>query len=212
MSELALVRGQAAVAAAARCSGARDGLLLTLVLYTLVRSSEALAGDALPLADSAPQADAAKAQAASAARLLTASPDTLRNYFVDPPFSATEFRPRPRAPSEVGANSGGFALDKSQLDGTTVAQEMEQFKSQGRVRLLTLWQTRAATLSLQSNKHGGPSLQLSSPWGMRGDSSHGLFDHLFAPSRGAGNSRTARPVSAPALAKPVDFAFPAAAK
>ena len=83
------------------------------------------------------------------------------------------------------------------LQDPSVWQQLAQYKSQNRVRLLTLWQTQGSTLSLQAGRHGGPSLQWSTPWVNREDASRGLLDRLFPrPSRSANRSTVARPASA----------------
>jgi hypothetical protein len=86
---------------------------------------------------------------------------------------------------------------------------MADYKSQGRVRLLTLWQMRGSSLSLQAGRHGAPSLQWSTPWVHREGTSRGLFDRLLAmPARAAGNtlrSSVARPTSVAAQPKLQDL-------
>jgi hypothetical protein len=95
------------------------------------------------------------------------------------------------------------------LRSTSVWQQMADFKSQDRVRLLTLWQTRGSSLSLQAGRRGAPSLQWSTPWVRREGKSQGLFDRLLAvPARAAANnlrSSTARPAGVPAQSKPLDL-------
>jgi hypothetical protein len=68
------------------------------------------------------------------------------------------------------------------LRDTSLAHELSQAKSQDRLRLLTLWQSQASSVSLQAGKHGSPSLQWSTPWMKRGTSSRGLFDRLLPAS------------------------------
>jgi hypothetical protein len=163
--------------AKARSGSTRDRILFTLLLYTLIRSSEALAGDQASIAD------AASGSPTSLFSLVRSDPDVKT-------FSTTEFRPRNHAQSNSEqASSREFGGEKPLFEGTTVWQRLAEFRSQDRVRLLTLWQTRASTLSLQAGKHGGPSLQWSSPWMMHDSASRGLLDHLFsAPFRSAPNS------------------------
>ncbi|HEY2676159.1 MAG TPA: hypothetical protein VGI65_04260 [Steroidobacteraceae bacterium] len=172
-----LVNG-AAMRTDARLGVTREGVLLTLVLVTLVRSGEALAGDAGN--EFNPPAASMLADPAFTARELAATAPVPVH-----PFSLTEFRPRPQAALESEADRGGLGMDEHLIGSSTVWQHLEQFRSEDRVRLLTLWQTRASTVSLQADKHGGPSLQWSSPWMLRGRSSNGLLDRLFnVPARG----------------------------
>jgi hypothetical protein len=184
----------------ARLGNSRDRMLLTLALYTLVRSGEALAGDTGT--ESTSQADEFNAHAAPAASMLTDPALNARQFvasapFPVHPFSPTEFRPRTQVPLESEAARGGLGMDEHLIGSTTVWQHLEQFRSEDRVRLLTLWQTRASSVSLQADKHGGPSLQWSSPWMLRGRSSNGLLDRLFnVPARGIA-SRIGAPTGAP---------------
>ncbi len=188
----------------------RERMLMTLVLYTLVRSGEAFAADAAAGADSAAQAtlDAPAAPFPAPSPALTPSlisdpAVAVKQISLAAPISATEFRPRSRAPFEAEAHRGGFVMDEPMLANSTVWQNLEQFRSADRVRLLTIWQTRASTVSLQADKHGGPSLQWSSPWMIRGRDSHGLLDRLFnVPARGAIASRGAPARSTTTLPPP----------
>lgn len=98
---------------------------------------------------------------------------------------------------------------------TSIAQEIAQFKSQDRVRLLTLWQSRASSLSLQAGKRGAPSLQWSTPWMHRDATSRGLFDRLLAvPPRSFGNSSRggARQAGTIGSLKPLDLGAPVNSK
>jgi hypothetical protein len=149
---------------AAHCGGVRDGVLLTLVLFTLLPCTRALAGE----------------QTLNAGR---ARPDfSMPVQPLGQSYSATEFRPRRLAPLAAESNATPrIGSDSPMFEGTTVWQRLADFKSQDRVRVLTLWETRGSTLSLQTRKHGGPSLQWSSP-SMRAGASGGLLDRLFAGS------------------------------
>jgi hypothetical protein len=216
MSDMGLVNGATSAQGEARCGNARDKILLTLMLFTLVRSAEALAGDAPAGGESVAKPEAPNAHAAQASPISRWSipPVLVQQFSAAAPFSATEFRPRPRPQVDAAVRSGGFVMDEDAPGGTTLWQQMDQFRSLDRVRLLTLWQTRVSTLSLQADKHGGPSLQWSSPWMNRDSASRGLFDHLFSlPTRsGTGTPRysTLRPATAP-VPKPVDLS-PATSK
>jgi hypothetical protein len=183
----------------ARFGVMRDRLLLTMVLYTLVRSGEALAGEAGTVAHAAPAASMLTDPALNARQFVAAAPFSVQQ------FSPTEFRPRRQAPLESEAGRGGLGMDEHLIGSTTVWQHLEQFRSQDRLRLLTLWQTRASTVSLQADKHGGPSLQWSSPWMLRGSSSSGLLDRLFnVPSRGIAARIGTTRAPAPSPLKPAE--------
>jgi hypothetical protein len=177
----------------ARSGSVRDRILFALILYALVRSGEALAGDQASMAGAASRSEAASSREP---RIFTTATSTSlfsleRSDTEAKTFSATEFRPRIHAQSNSDQSSspefGGS--EKPLFEGRTVWQRLSEYRSQDRVRLLTLWQTRASTLSLQAGKHGGPSLQWSSPWMMHDSASRGLLDHLFSvPFRSAPNN------------------------
>jgi hypothetical protein len=210
MSVIPLNGRPAALGEAHRGNG-RERILLALILYTVGRSAEALAGDQAS-AEAAVNhaADSHRAPISTASLLATPAFSTDRSVTEADSFSATDFRPRAHSVFEAdpakGASSGSLA---PMLQSTTIWQQMAQYKSQDRVRLLTLWQTRGSSLSLQAGKHGGPSLQWSSPWMAREGAAGGLFDHLFSPSmRASGNAWRTSPVRPPAAVpatKPADL-------
>lgn len=182
-----------------RCFSFRDGMLMALAICGAARGSEACAAEsapdfALPRSQLAapfvpaplfpapslhslfaPPAFAPSAFAPSLARTPAAlEPET---------FSATEFRPRKRGLLEVTAGGRESTLrDMPRVQDTSVARQMAEFKSQDRLRLLTLWQSHASSLSLQAGKRGSPSLQWSTPWMHRDSGSRGLFDRLLPAS------------------------------
>jgi hypothetical protein len=99
---------------------------------------------------------------------------------------------------------------------TSLAREIAEFKTQDRLRLLTLWQNRASSLSLQAGKHGAPSLQWSTPWMHRDVNSRGLFDRLLTVSPrsfGAASPRgAARQAPTVAPVRPLDLTLPGHSK
>ena len=222
MSEIAPVSG--ASARSAGYSSIRDGIVLTVVLYALVRASQAVAGDHASTADVrlAPDHAQARQPLPSAARLSTPVLSTDRSFTDADGFSATEFRPRRHdsAAAELSA-SESFANNTPMLQGTSVWQRMAEYKSQDRVRVLTLWETRGSTFSLQAGKRGGPSLQWSSRRMNRDGATRGLLDRLVAAAlRETGNrdsgisSRPSpvRSIAATAAIKPLNLSPAAAAQ
>jgi hypothetical protein len=128
-------------------------------------------------------------------------------------FSPTEFRPRrPGVLENAAARSEVPVIDAPMLRDSSIARELSEAKSQDRVRLLTLWQSRASSLSLQAGKGGAPSLQWSTPWMHRDAASRGLFDRLLptAPPSFGGPVRNGglRPAGAILPAKPLDLFAP----
>jgi hypothetical protein len=201
---------------ALRCGTIYDGAVVALLLYTLLRSSEALAGDGSPISDAAFKLDAAAAPPAISFTSVTTLPRlSVEQLLAVPSFSATEFRPRPRSSMESDpAKTAGLSMD-APLHGDSLSQQMREYRSEDRLRLLTLFEKRGSTLSLQAGKRGGPSLQWSSPWVSREGASHGLFDRwLSAPARSNTPAHTGpvRPASVTATLRSLDLGPPAAAK
>jgi len=176
---------------AARCNGIREKMLVGLVLFTLARTGEALAGDQASIAHATPDPDFGNLrQPSSRARALITAPE----FFEAPAtadsqkFSATDFRPRKPTifNRDPVANSFG---DAPMLRGTTVWQRMSEYKSHDRVRVLTLWESSASTVSLQAGKRGDPSVQWTSRVMSRGESTRGLLDRVFAVSLARAGNR-----------------------
>jgi hypothetical protein len=210
MSEFARINAVIAGSAARRCNIIRENVLLTLVLCSVVRATQALAGDQPSSADSPHGPYAANSRdTRNVSASMFSAPFVSAKPLIDDGFSATEFRPRMHSvASSDSARSGASIIDTPMLRSTSVWQHMADYKSQDRVRLLTLWQMRGSSLSLQAGRHGAPSLQWSTPWVHREGTSRGLFDRLLAmPARAAGNSLrsgVARPTGVAAQSKPQD--------
>jgi hypothetical protein len=182
---------------AAPSSNVRDGILLGLMLFTLVRSSEALAGEQAlvnpgaidPEMGDFRQSSPASPGSPAATSALRLDSGGLTDVAVEADkqtFSSTEFRPRKRSSIDIDPAVNGFG-DAPMLHGTTVWQRMADYKSFDRVRVLTLWESRGSTVSLQAGRRGDPSLQWTSRIMNRGGSTRGLLDRLFSVSlAGAG--------------------------
>ena len=206
------VREHAVHARAVRVPLVRERILLAWVLYALARSGQALAGDSVPIGDvaAAPAAANPRPPTISMESLLAPPFQAERSLAEPQQFSSTDFRPR-RHESAAGESSrqANFSLDGSTLHTKTTWQEMSQFKSQDRLRLLTLWEASGSTLSLQAGRRGGPSLQWSSPWVRRQGTVHAaLLDRLFSvPEHGLGSSIRINPPhpGAAAISKPAEL-------
>jgi hypothetical protein len=96
-------------------------------------------------------------------------------------FSTQDFRPRKPAIFEEQSNEAPVE-DQPMLRGTTVWQRLKDYRSHGRVCLLTLWETGGSSVSLQAGKKGEPSLQWTSHAMNRGGGTRGLLDHLVSVS------------------------------
>jgi len=177
-----------------RCFGFRDGMLMALAIYGAARGSEACAAESaasfqLPRAQLAapllpPSLLAPPMFAPPMFTPMRFAPSLTAPAALEPEaFSATEFRPRKRGLLEINAGGRESTLrDMPRLQDTSFALQMAEFKSQDRLRLLTLWQSHASSLSLQAGKRGAPSLQWSTPWMHRDTASRGLFDRLLSVS------------------------------
>jgi hypothetical protein len=204
---------------AAPCNVIRDRMLIGLMLFTLIRASEALGGEQASITQSQLDADAADfrrasptAPAPTPAPLMAApgnfSAPAVNDY---PVFSATDFRPRKHTVFDSDPTINAFA-EAPMLRNTTVWQRLKEYRSNDGVRLLTLWESRGSTVSLQAGRRGDPSLQWTSRLN-HGGSTQGLLDRLFSVSLArAGNgfrNVAARPASAaagPVAGKPGDLA------
>jgi hypothetical protein len=201
-----------------RSNGLRECLLTVLVFYSFAP------GDAS--ADDQPQSTAARrgADPQEFARTRITEPPLLAPFAFSEPrvetqvFSATEFRPRKPGLLEAAAARGETSIiDAPMLRDTSLAHELSEAKTQDRVRLLTLWQSRASSVYLQAGKRGSPSLQWSTPWMHRDVSARGLFDRLLPVSprsfvstvRGAA---TRQPGGAIPTAKALDLGTPVNSK
>jgi hypothetical protein len=76
------------------------------------------------------------------------------------------------APKAEAPPSQNFAVADSSW------KRLQDFRSRGNVRVLTLWQSKRFTLALQSGRNGTAGLQLSSKTFSRGDAKRGLLDEL----------------------------------
>lgn len=193
--------------------GLRESLLMALLLCTLAPCA-ARAGNQPPSPEARRNSDVQKAalEQISAPPFPAAFALSARRAELQV-FSPTEFRPRkggvPGAAPD--ANEAAF-MDAPMRRDTSIARELSEAKTQNRVRLLTLWQSRASSLSLQAGKRGAPSLQWSTPWMHRDAASRGLLDGLLAVSphgfrntgRGGGSHQA---IIAPA--KSLDLGLPA---
>src|SRR5271167_1338993 len=207
MSEFAKL-GTSADCSAARCGATRDRILLIVLLYAMIRTGQALAGDQVSV-DEKLKPDARAEPLPLPSSLFS----TNRSFADGDAFSATEFRPREHAVTGAHSAAGaGFGSDAPMLQSTSVWQTMAEYRSQDRVRVLTLLETHGSTLSLQASKRGGPSLQWSSRRMNREGGTRGLLDRLVSAAlRGAGNSQRASPNTIPSPSRP-PTAAPAALK
>jgi hypothetical protein len=173
------------------CNRLQAKMLPAAVLASVLFAAQALAGDHTPGAKPASPIAAWM----FAPPLVTSIPPAL------PQTAAAEFSPRRRGLPDGNFAAGETSVFAPMIEDTSLARRMAESKSQNRVRLLTLWQSRVSSVSLQAGRHGAPTLQWSTPWMHHEGSSRGLFDrlipispHLFSR---AGRVRAGSGVSAP---------------
>ena len=179
-----------------------DGLLLGFAVLTLMRAGVACAED--PAAQTRPEHDITQRTSFKAATL----PEFTKHYTLSDPllaapseyrlpampetksYSATEFRPHGRsifdADPRLNPPGGTLAADKNFL------QRLQEYRSHDRVRVLTLWDTGASAVSIQTDHKGDPSLQWTSHLFNRGGATQGLLDHLFPVSVFGGATHVTR--------------------
>jgi hypothetical protein len=169
---------------AARAPAVYDHVFVGLILWTLVHTTEALAGEPGPLAGSAARPDlnySRQVTPASMLMLWVPAPYRALDLPDADAVSTREFRPR-RQPAQ-SVDSRTDAVDQEPImNRTTVWQRLSDFRIRNRVRLVTLWETGGNSLSLQAGSKGGPTLQWTSRLMNRGRVSHGLIDELFSTS------------------------------
>jgi hypothetical protein len=187
-----------------RTLGTRERATLAILLYSLCRGSEALCAGTTPAAAAeavtindlvahgpsplnAPQP--APAAGLDMPPALTTLPASLSLDGVVLPverrFSATEFSARrPNCMDRLPVQRDKFSVTAPALRQTNVWQRLRDYKSKDSVRLVTLWETRGSSLSIQASKHGDPSLQWTSRSLNRGGATRGLLDGLVAMSIG----------------------------
>jgi hypothetical protein len=185
-----------------------DRLLLGLAVIALMRAGVACAED--PAAQTQPGHEIAARTSFKAAAL----PEFTKHYTLSDPlltapseyrlsqlpetktYSATEFRPRGHsifdADPRLSPPGGTLASEKNFL------QRLNEYRSHDRVRVLTLWDTGASAISIQTDHKGDPSLQWTSHLFNRGGATQGLLDHLFPVSVFGGTTHITRsPTSQP---------------
>jgi len=192
---------------AAPCNTIHDRSLPGFLLIALLCCGDALADEHASNPGATPgSAVAGSRQSPPTAAVAIANSEifTLPKDIGAPSFSSTDFRPRKRTIFDRDPVFGTSA-DAPILENTTVWQRMSEYRSQDRVRLLTLWESSGSAVSLQAGKRGDPSLQWNSRFMNHDGSTRGLFDRLLSISFGGapnGPHSAAPASSAPAALKP----------
>jgi hypothetical protein len=173
--------------AARSCNFTR--VLLGMAMLTLLGVCDALAGDAATEFGARPRVDDLRTPATGGTRSyvgpLFAPPLYMPGAYALPEpaetqsYSPKDFRPRGRSVLETdprGPTEENLAFDK------TIWQRLNEYRNRDKIRVLTLWESGASTVSLQADHRGGPSLQWTSRLMNRGGATHGLLDRLFPVS------------------------------
>jgi hypothetical protein len=204
MSECSPHQDALRLATAERSRGICDRIVVGLVVLALVRAGEALAGDQASAAAAAGKPEQSNVrQPASFTSSLFAAPEIYRlpSLPESKSFSAKDFRPRgPSIVSDPHLNVADDAL----IDDTTVWQRLAEYRTRDRLRLLTLWQSGASSVSLQAGRRGDPTLQWTSRLTNGGGPMRSLLDRLFPVTAFSGSKEAhgvARPITAQPAAK-----------
>jgi len=218
MSVISSLRDAQMRGAAARHGGARDTLTALLLLLVLIRAGAVMAGEQASFAVVPPKPEF-KARPDSAHELpspATALFDLPKTYQATEPATGDmqalgDFRPRGRSVQERDSQIA-VLQDEPMQRSTSMWQRLSDYRSHGRVRLLTLWEMAGSSVSLQAGRKGEPSLQWTSHSMNHGGAPRGVFDQLL-PSVMTGGSRTPRAaVRAPgsdAMTRPTKTSEPA---
>jgi hypothetical protein len=184
-----------------------DPVLAGLLLLALLRASDALASDSASIdgpGKAGPKVSPVSTPSVPAPFVgpLYAPPLGLPGTYSIPPlpdvkaFSSKDFRPRGRSVLDtdphLDAAQGRPASDKNFLE------RLNEYRSRDRIRVLTLWESGAGAVSIQTDHKGDPSLQWTSRLFNRGGATHGLLDQLFPVSvftggHGYGHSAGSQP-------------------
>jgi hypothetical protein len=176
--------GEQACSHKTRHLGVCDRMLVGVVLWTLVHTTEAFAGDQIQPAAEPKQALIPSRQPAPIAAAMTRIPAPYQAVSLPeaPVYSAHEFRPRgPSLSENITRSASG---EQPLIYNTTVWQRLADYRIHDRFSLVTLWETGGNSLSLQAGRKGDPTLQWTSRLMSRPGAGRGLLDELFSTSVG----------------------------
>jgi hypothetical protein len=196
--------------------GTRRRLFLGLAAFTLIKAGEALAADhagdpALTPGrnEHRPPMPVSAAPFAPQFFLPTALSPVPREYSLPPlaessSYSNTDFRPRGHSIFDKDPGIAVVGASDNLMIDRTVWQRLQEYRNRDGVRVLTLWESRASAVSIQTNRKGAPSLQWTSRLMNRGGATRGLLDRWmpasafrsFSRSSAAASSRTPSPLAA----------------
>lgn len=204
----------------------RDGgpgrCLLGLVVFTLIGAGRLLAADPPVAATLMPDRNDHRAREpftapfapdafGGAASGRPGLPPSLlpapQDYSLPPPveprsFSSKDFRPRGR--SVLDSDPVVAGTTPNLMADRTVWQRLQEYRNHDKVQVITLWESGASAVSIQTNRKGDPSLQWTSRLMNRGGATRGLLDRWmpasvfrgFSRSSAAASSKTPSPLAA----------------
>jgi hypothetical protein len=168
-----------------RRGSARDRFLGVLVLLVLIRIGDSQAGEPTAFSFAPPKLDFKSGATPRGETLALTTPtfELPKTYpaigpVIEDPVFPGDFRPRRRPVMDRDPEVAALA-DAPMSNGGSVWQRLGEYRSHGRVRLLTLWETGGGSVSLQAGKKGEPSLQWTSHSMNHGGATRGLFDQLL---------------------------------
>jgi hypothetical protein len=166
-----------------RRGGLRGRFFLGWVVLALIGAGEALAVDQAPIA-AAPgrlgESDPHPFSSFSASSLAVPDAYSMPNIAEPRSFSTTDFRPRGHSILDLDPHLS--VTDDALISDTPAWQRLSEYRTRDRVQVLTLWRSHASTVSLQTGRHGSPSLQWTSRLMNHGGATRGLLDRLFPVS------------------------------
>jgi hypothetical protein len=177
----------------------RARFLLTLGALALSGAGEILAADG-PFDTSNRLGTDERPVSPPSSASMSALPETywMPNLPEPKSFSTKDFRPRGHSLLDTHFSVADDAL----IDDTSAWQRLSEYRTRDRVQVLTLWKSRASTVSLQAGRHGSPSLQWTSTLMNRGGATRGLLDRLFPVSALSESSTASHSVSHAASSQP----------
>jgi hypothetical protein len=186
---------------------ARNKFLGVLVLLVLIRIGDSHAGEPTAFSFAPPKPDFKSGATPRGEPLALTTPtfELPKTYqaigpVTEDPVFPGDFRPRRRPVMDREPDVA--ALEGAPMsNGASVWQRLGEYRSHGRVRLLTLWETGGSSVSLQAGKKGEPSLQWTSHSMNHGGATRGLFDQLL-PAAMTNGGRSSHGAAHPAISDP----------
>jgi len=186
MSNNCPLRDEEACSSKTRPQGVCDRMLMGFVLWTLVHTTEALAGDQVqPAAEPKHPVNVSRPTVPQSAA-MTRIPVPYQPVILPeaPVYSLRDFRPRGPSLSETSTRAVTGTGELPLMNNTTIWQRLSDYRTHDRFSLVTLWETGGNSLSLQAGRKGDPTIQWTSRLMSHPGAGRGLLDELFSTSVG----------------------------